>query len=63
LVVDGKRVLNFCSNNYLGLADHPTVAEAVQVAIKNYGVGPGAVRSIAGMMQLHLNFKARLAIT
>ncbi len=40
LVVDGKRVLNFCSNNYLGLANHPRLVEAVQKAVKEYGVGP-----------------------
>ena len=61
LVVDGKRVLNFCSNNYLGLANHPKVVEAVQIAVKKYGVGPGAVRSIAGTMQLHLDLESRLA--
>ncbi len=61
LVVDAKRVLNFCSNNYLGLANHPKVVEAVQTAVKKYGVGPGAVRSIAGTMQLHLDLESRLA--
>jgi glycine C-acetyltransferase len=61
LVVDGKRVLNFCSNNYLGLANHPMVVKAVQTAVKKYGVGPGAVRSIAGTMRLHLDLESRLA--
>jgi glycine C-acetyltransferase len=61
LVVDGKQVLNFCSNNYLGLANHPKVVEAVQTAVKKFGVGPGAVRSIAGTMQLHLDLESRLA--
>jgi glycine C-acetyltransferase len=61
LEVEGKRVLNFCSNNYLGLANHPKVVEAVQVAVRKYGVGPGAVRSIAGTMQLHIDLEARLA--
>ena len=59
--VEGKRVLNFCSNNYLGLANHPKVVEAVQVAVRKYGVGPGAVRSIAGTMQLHIDLEAKLA--
>jgi glycine C-acetyltransferase len=61
LVVDGKRVLNFCSNNYLGLANHPRIVQAVQEAVKKYGVGPGAVRSIAGTMDLHLELERRLA--
>ncbi|HPH95274.1 MAG TPA: glycine C-acetyltransferase [Anaerolineaceae bacterium] len=61
LRVDGKRVLNFCSNNYLGLANHPRVTAAAQEAIKTYGVGPGAVRTIAGTMELHLELEKRLA--
>jgi glycine C-acetyltransferase len=61
LVVDGKRVLNFCSNNYLGLANHPRVVKAAQEAAAKYGVGPGAVRSIAGTMDLHLELERRLA--
>jgi glycine C-acetyltransferase len=61
LVVDGKRVLNFCSNNYLGLANHPAIVAAVQAAVSRYGVGPAAVRSIAGTMDLHLELERRLA--
>lgn len=61
LVVDGKKVLNFCSNNYLGLANHPRIVEATQEAVKRYGVGPAAVRSIAGTMDLHLELERRLA--
>jgi glycine C-acetyltransferase len=61
LVVDGKRVLNFCSNNYLGLANHPRIVQAAQDAVKKYGVGPAAVRSIAGTMDLHLELERRLA--
>ncbi len=53
LIVDGKKVLNFCSNNYLGLANHPKLKGAAQAAIKKYGVGPAAVRTIAGTMDLH----------
>jgi glycine C-acetyltransferase len=61
LVVDGKRVLNFCSNNYLGLANHPRVVAAAQEAMRQYGVGPGAVRTIAGTMDLHLQLEQRIA--
>lgn len=61
LVVDEKRVLNFCSNNYLGFANHPRLVKAAQKAIADYGVGPGAVRSIAGTMSLHLELERRLA--
>jgi glycine C-acetyltransferase len=61
LVVDGKRVLNFCSNNYLGLANHPRVLEAAHNAMFTHGIGPAAVRSIAGTMDLHLKLEERLA--
>jgi glycine C-acetyltransferase len=61
LEVDGKRVLNFCSNNYLGLANHPRLIQAAETAMKKYGVGPGAVRTIAGTMSLHVQFDRRMA--
>jgi glycine C-acetyltransferase len=61
LTVDGKRVLNFCSNNYLGLANHPRIVKAAQAATAEYGVGPAAVRSIAGTMALHLELERRMA--
>jgi glycine C-acetyltransferase len=61
LVVDGQRVLNFCSNNYLGLANHPKLVQAAQEAVRQYGVGPAAVRSIAGTMSLHVELERRLA--
>jgi glycine C-acetyltransferase len=61
LVVDGKRVLNFCSNNYLGLANHPRLLEAARQAMEKYGLGPAAVRSIAGTMDLHIDLEKRLA--
>ncbi len=60
-VVDGKKVLNLCSNNYLGLANHPRLREAAKAAVDAYGVGPAAVRSIAGTMDLHLQLEERLA--
>lgn len=61
LVVDGRRVLNFCSNNYLGFANHPRLKEAAVRAVEKYGVGPAAVRSIAGTLDLHLELEERLA--
>jgi glycine C-acetyltransferase len=61
IIVDGQRVLNFCSNNYLGIADHPRLKEAAQQAIGKYGVGPAAVRSIAGTLDLHVEFERRMA--
>ena len=61
IVVDGKRVLNMCSNNYLGFANHPALREAAKKAIDEYGVGPGAVRTIAGTMKLHLELEEKLA--
>jgi glycine C-acetyltransferase len=61
LTVDGKKVLNFCSNNYLGLANHPRVTAAAKAAIDQYGVGPGAVRTIAGTMSLHETLERKLA--
>ncbi len=61
MVVDGRRVLNFCTNNYLGLANHPALKEAARAAIDKWGVGPAAVRSIAGTQALHVELEHRLA--
>jgi glycine C-acetyltransferase len=61
LIVDGKEVLNFCSNNYLGLANHPLLVERAKNAIDEFGVGPGAVRPIAGTMSIHIELEQRLA--
>ena len=61
LVVDGERVLNFCSNNYLGLANHPRMVEAARQAVEEFGVGPAAVRTIAGTMDLHVQLEQRMA--
>ncbi len=61
LVVDGRRVLNFSSNNYLGLANHPQIVAAAKRAMDRYGVGPAAVRTIAGTMTLHIELEQRLA--
>jgi glycine C-acetyltransferase len=61
LIVDGKRVLNFCSNNYLGLANHPHIVQSAREVMERYGVGPAAVRSIAGTTDIHLELEQRLA--
>lgn len=61
VVINGRRVLNFCANNYLGLANHPRLVEAATQAMQKYGVGPGAVRSIAGTMSLHVELEKRIA--
>ncbi len=61
MVVDGKQVLNFCTNNYLGLANDPRLKAAAQIAVEDWGVGPAAVRSIAGTLELHRRFEQRMA--
>jgi glycine C-acetyltransferase len=61
VTIDGRPLLNFCANNYLGLANHPRIRAATQKAIDEYGVGPGAVRTIAGTMSLHVALEKRLA--
>ncbi len=61
LTVGGREVLNFCSNNYLGLANDPRLVAAASAALSRYGIGPGAVRSIAGTMTLHTELEAALA--
>ncbi|NLE76883.1 MAG: glycine C-acetyltransferase [Chloroflexi bacterium] len=61
MTVDDRKVLNFCTNNYLGLANHPRLLAAAKGAIDRWGVGPAAVRSIAGTQGLHLELERRLA--
>jgi 8-amino-7-oxononanoate synthase len=61
LVLDGQEVVNFSSNNYLGLANHPALREAAKDAIDRYGCGSGASRLISGNMTLHEELEARLA--
>jgi len=58
---DGRRVVNLCSNNYLGLVSHPRLKDAACRAIADYGVGSGAVRTIAGNMAIHQVLERRLA--
>ena len=60
-VVDGKKVLMLCSNNYLSLSNHPRLKKAAIDAIKKYGAGSGSVRPIAGNMDLHMELEKRLA--
>ena len=59
--VGGRDVLNFCSNNYLGLANDPRLVAAAKAALDRYGIGPGAVRTIAGTMSPHAELEDRLA--
>jgi glycine C-acetyltransferase len=61
VVVEGRRVLNMCSNNYLGFANDERLCKAAKDAIDRYGIGPGAVRSIAGTMSLHIELENKLA--
>ncbi len=60
-VVDGKKVLMLCSNNYLSLSNHPKLKKAATDAVKKYGAGSGSVRPIAGNMDLHMELERRLA--
>jgi glycine C-acetyltransferase/8-amino-7-oxononanoate synthase len=61
VLVDGKPVLLLCSNNYLGLADHPRVRDAAADAAKRWGVGAGASRLVSGTMTIHRRLEERLA--
>ena len=62
ITVDGKKVFNLCSNNYLGFANNPQLKSAAQKAIETYGVGPAAVRTIAGTTTLHRELERKLAL-
>ena len=61
VLLDGKPVLLLCSNNYLGLADHPRVREAAAEAAMRYGAGAGASRLVSGTMRIHRRLEERLA--
>ena len=61
VVLDGRPVLMLCSNNYLGLADHPRVREAAADAARRWGVGAGASRLVSGTMTIHRRLEERLA--
>src|ERR1700682_3443006 len=58
---DGKKVINLASNNYLGLTTHPKLREAALEATRKYGVGWGAVRTIAGTMKIHMELEEKIA--
>jgi len=58
---DGKKVINLSSNNYLGLASHPKLRRAALAAIRKYGVGAGAVRTISGTMRIHMDLERQIA--
>ena len=58
---DGKKVINLASNNYLGLTSHPKLIEAALAATSKYGVGSGAVRTIAGTMRIHMELEEKIA--
>ena len=61
IVLEGREVLLFSSNNYLGLANHPALKQAAQEAIEKYGCGSGASRLISGSMAVHHELEQRLA--
>lgn len=60
-LADGRKVLNFCANNYLGLADHPEVIQAAKDALDTHGFGMASVRFICGTQDLHKQLEARIA--
>src|SRR5712672_2111963 len=59
--IDGQRVINLASNNYLGLTTHPKLREAALEAIRKYGVGSGAVRTVSGTMKIHMELEEKIA--
>lgn len=61
ITIDGKRLLNFCSNNYLGFAQNKRIARAVISAVRQFGIGAGAVRPISGNLALHMQAEKALA--
>jgi glycine C-acetyltransferase len=61
VVVEGREAVLLCSNNYLGLADHPTLKQAAMEAVERYGTGSGASRLVSGTMELHADLESRIA--
>lgn len=60
-IYDGKEVINLASNNYLGLANHPKLKEAAIAAVRKFGAGTGAVRTISGTLDMHMELERRIA--
>src|SRR4051812_6305273 len=58
---NGKKVVNLCSNNYLGLSNHPTLVKAAQEALPKYGFGLSSVRFICGTQSIHKQLEAELS--
>ena len=61
ITVNGKTVLNFCANNYLGLSSHPKVIEAAHKAIDSHGYGMSSVRFICGTQDIHKELEQKIA--
>src|SRR4051794_38129354 len=57
----GRHVINIASNNYLGMTTHPKLRAAAMDALKKYGVGSGAVRTVAGTMRIHIELEEKIA--
>jgi len=58
---DGRKVINLASNNYLGLTTHPKLPRSSARSTRKYGVGSGAVRTIAGTMKIHMELEEKIA--
>src|SRR5438128_4040400 len=61
IAVAGHEVINFCANNYLGLANHPAIVEAAHEGLRRYGYGLSSVRFICGTQELHKQLEAAIA--
>lgn len=61
IVAEGKKVINFCANNYLGLSNHPRVVKAAQDTLTSHGFGMSSVRFICGTQDIHKDLEARIA--
>src|SRR5437588_11861023 len=61
ITVNGHEVINFCANNYLGLANHPAIVEAAHEGLRRYGYGLSSVRFICGTQDLHKDLEAHIA--